>query len=354
MSTQQMVSIVVPLFNEQELIAELHAQITSSMRSLPRPWEVIYVNDGSTDSTLQRLRAEQSKDGHVVVVDLSRNWGHQAALTAGLSVASGAAIVMMDGDLQDPPTVIPYLVARWESGAQVVVAERRNRSEGRPRRLLSWLFYQTLAVISDVPMPLNSGIFGLIDRQAADAILRLPEANRYLPGIRSWIGYTSATVPYERAERASGDPKQKIKHLFRYASNALFAFSYKPLRLSLFLGMALMLVAVLVTILSIIHRVGRDSSEFRDSTIILAIVFLAGIQLFCVGILGEYVGRIFDEVRRRPLYLIRDVFRVGVDPRSSAGYEEGMTSSGPVVQPNRNGPDHNRPSSSQASPTFHE
>src|SRR5262245_58840465 len=184
-----MISLVIPIYNEEELVDMLHDRVTKVMDQLRYPWEVIYVDDGSRDRSLELLLAHQARDPRVTVIELSRNWGHQPALTAGLSVAKGDAVVMMDGDLQDSPEVILELVKAWEEGAQVVVAERRSRKERGLRRLLFPLFYKALGYLSDFPIPLNAGIFGLLDRQATDAINRLSESNRYLPGLRAWVGF---------------------------------------------------------------------------------------------------------------------------------------------------------------------
>src|SRR5262245_4227179 len=239
-----MISLVVPIYNEEHLIDQLHARVKTTMDSLGHDWEVVYVDDGSRDDSLKLLLAHQANDPRVTVIELSRNWGHQPALTAGLSVARGDAIVLMDGDLQDSPEVIPELVAAWEKGAKVVVAERRSRREQGVRKVLFPLFYKLLGYLSDFPIPLNAGIFGLLDRQATDAINRLSESNRYLPGLRAWVGFKTAVVYYEREQRAAGEPKQNIWRLLKYALDAIFSFSYKPLRLRLFLGMAMAIVAV--------------------------------------------------------------------------------------------------------------
>lgn len=306
-----MISIVTPIYNEEALIGELHRQVRRAMDALGRDWEVVYVNDGSRDRSLEMLLELATRDPRVVVVDLSRNWGHQPALTAGLSVAKGEAVVLMDGDLQDPPAVIPDLVRAWEAGAQVVVAERRTRAEGGLRGRLIPLFYKVLGMLSDFPIPLNAGIFGLLDRQAVDAINRLEESNRYLPGLRSWVGYKTSVVHYDRAARAAGEPKQTFTKLFRYALDAIFSFSYKPLRLSLVMGFltagfALVYGLVLLVLRSM--RVGVMGPYVPGYTsTIVSILFLGGVQLICVGLLGEYIGRIYDEVKRRPLYFVRAI-----------------------------------------------
>ncbi len=311
-----MISVVIPIYNEEALIDRLHKEIASVAGGLGEPWEVVYVDDGSRDRSRELLLRVQQDDPHVVVVELSRNWGHQAALTAGLSVARGDAVVLIDGDLQDPPRVIADLVAAWRDGAQIVIAERRKRAETGLRRGLFWLFYKVLGFLSDYPIPLNAGIFGLLDRQAVDAINRLTETNRYLPGLRAWVGFKTAIVHYDRAERAAGEPKQSFFRLLRYALDAIFGFSYKPLRLSLALGLltagfAMLYGMVLVTCrLLNVGLFGVPVVDGYTSTIV-SILFLGGVQLFSVGLLGEYIGRIYDEVKRRPLYFIRQVHQTG-------------------------------------------
>jgi polyisoprenyl-phosphate glycosyltransferase len=308
------ISLVVPVFNEEALVDTLHARVRGAMGALGVPWRVYYVNDGSRDRTLELLLRHQTADPQVVVVELSRNWGHQAAISAGLSVADGEAVVLMDGDLQDPPEAIPDLVAAWRKGARVVVAQRRSRAEGGLRALLFPLFYRLLGYVSDYPIPLNAGIFGLLDRQAVDAINQLSETNRYLPGLRSWVGFPTAVVYYDREGRAAGKPKQTLRKLLRYGLDAIFSFSYKPLRLSLFLGLMVAGLAFLYGVVLVTCRFlnvglfGQPVVVGYTSTIV-SILFLGGVQLICTGILGEYIGRIYDEVKRRPLFLIHKVHR---------------------------------------------
>jgi polyisoprenyl-phosphate glycosyltransferase len=305
-----MIDLVVPLNNEELIIPRLHAETVAAMEGHGLPWRVIYVDDGSRDSSLELLLALQSEDARVRVLELSRNWGHQAAVTAGLAFADGDAVVLMDGDLQDPPSVIPDLITAWRKGAQVVVAQRRSRAERGPRRWLFWLFYRALGFISDYPIPLNAGIFGLLDRQAVESINRLGETNRYLPGLRAWVGFRTAVVTYDRAERAGGQPKQTLWKLLRYGLDAIFSFSYKPLRLSLFVGLFTSAFAMMYGVALVVCRLlgvgmfGLPVVEGYTSTIV-SILFLGGVQLISVGILGEYIGRIYDEVKRRPLYLVR-------------------------------------------------
>ncbi len=310
-----MISVVVPIFDEEAVIPRLHDELSAALARAGVPAEIVYVNDGSRDGSLALLLERARGDGRVTVVDLSRNWGHQAALTAGLATAAGDAVVLIDGDLQDPPSVIPELVAAWKEGAEVVVAERRSRRDAGLRRLLFPLFYRLLGFFSDYPIPLNAGIFGLLDRRAVSAVNALSETNRYLPGLAAWVGFRTRVVLYDRQARAAGAPKQSFFRLLRYALDAIFSFSYKPLRLSLFAGLSVAFFAVVYGVVLTVCRLlgtglfGIPVVNGYTSTIV-AILFLGGVQLVSVGILGEYLGRVYDEVKRRPLYVVRDIHKL--------------------------------------------
>src|SRR6516165_1724243 len=228
-----MISVVIPIYNEGELITRLHEAVSGSLKNVVDEWEVVYVNDGSTDSSLEILKSIQASDSHVVVVDLSRNWGHMGAISAGLQTARGRAVILMDGDFQDPPEVLPRMIDAWRKGAEVVVGVRRSRKESRKfLALLFPLFYRILGALSDYPIPLNAGIFSLMDRRAVDSMVALRERNRYLPGLRAWVGYRNAIVYYDRQDRAAGDGKLSFISRIKYAMDAITSFSYKPLRLS--------------------------------------------------------------------------------------------------------------------------
>ncbi len=309
-----MVSLVMPMYNEEQLVPLVHAAVVEALDRLDDSWEVVYVNDGSRDRTLELLLERQREDPRVTVVELSRNWGHNAAITAGLQVARGDAIAMMDGDLQDPPAVVLSMVAEWRKGAQVVVGRRLSRHEKGIKRLLYPLFYRFLGMLSDFPIPLGVGICGLVDRQALNEINRLQEGNRYLPGLRAWVGFKNAVVWYDRPDRLAGETKYTWPRLFKYALDAIFSFSYKPLRLSMVLGGFTVLFALLYGLLLLsFHWNHVPLLGFQVSTefllTIFSVLFLGGLQLFAVGVLGEYIGRIYDEVRRRPLYIIRQLHR---------------------------------------------
>jgi glycosyltransferase involved in cell wall biosynthesis len=301
-----MISVVVPIFNEEEIVNLFHTALVSSMKEIGEAWEVVYINDGSRDSSLKLLTELQTKDTHVVVVDLSRNWGHMGAISAGLQTAHGDAVVLMDGDFQDPPEVVPELVAAWRGGVQVVTAVRRSRQERR--KILAKLFpifYRVLGALSDFPIPLNAGIFGLLDRQAVDSINSLREGSRYLPGLRAWVGYKTGVVLYDRQERASGEGKLTFMSRIKYAMDAITSFSYKPLRLSFGLAGFAISVAVILALCTVFSRSAINPLGYGVAA---AIFLVGGFLLLCVGVLGEYLGRVYDEVRSRPLSIINKIY----------------------------------------------
>lgn len=298
-----MISVVIPVYNEEEIIPVLHQAVVDAMAEIDETWEVVYVNDGSKDASLELLNSLQAESPQVVVADLSRNWGHMGALWAGMQIARGDAVVLMDGDLQDPPEVIPEMVAAWRGGAQVVTTVRRSRKERRKvLAVLFPLFYRLLGALSDFPIPLNSGIFGLLDRQVVDSINSLREGNRYLPGLRAWVGYPTAIVYYDRHDRVGGEGKLSFLSRIKYATDAITSFSYKPLRMSFVLCTLMILAAIILGLAGLIssHSVGYGMAA--------AVFLTGGFLLFSIGVLGEYVGRIYDEVRARPLSIINHVY----------------------------------------------
>jgi len=302
-----MISVVIPIYNEEEILSILHSRVSDTMSRIGTDWEVVYVNDGSRDSTLDILRQFQSQDSHVVVVDLSRNWGHMGALQAGLQTARGDAIVLMDGDLQDPPEVVSKMVAAWRGGAQVVTAVRRSRRESRKiLAILFPLFYRVLGAISDYPIPLNAGIFGLLDRQVLDSLNNLREGNRYLPGLRAWVGYRTVTVYYDRMDRVGGKGKLSFVSRIKYAMDAITSFSYKPLRLSFVLAAILFLAGLISSVVALVST--ANSMAFG---LLAAICCMSSLPLLCLGVMGEYVARVYDEVRQRPLSIINRVYQSG-------------------------------------------
>src|SRR5579864_4261995 len=301
-----MISVVVPIYNEEEIILLFHRAVANAMASVNEASAVVYVNDGKADASLELLREVQLQDPHVVVVDLSRNWGHMGALAAGLRTAQGDAVILMDGDFQDPPEVLPELVKAWRAGAQVVTAVRRSRQEQRKHlAFLFPLFYRLFGALSDYPIPLNAGIFGLLDRQALDSVNALREGNRYLPGLRAWVGYRTSIVYYDRQDRAGGEGKLTFLSRIKYAMDAITSFSYKPLRLSF--GLAGFAISLAV-ILAICTAFSKSAVNLLGYGVAAAVFLMGGFLLLSVGVLGEYLGRVYDEVRSRPLSIINKVY----------------------------------------------
>lgn len=312
-----MISVVIPIYNEEELIVQLNEAIAGALKGVADEWEVVYVNDGSTDSSLELLKNLQAVDSHVVVVELSRNWGHMGAIHAGLQTARGQAVILMDGDFQDPPEVLPRLIDSWRKGNEVVVGVRRSRQEGRKiLAALFPLFYRVLGTLSDYPIPLNAGIFSLMDRRAVDSILLLREKNRYIPGLRAWVGYKNAIVYYDRQDRAGGAGKLSFMSRIKYAMDAITSFSYKPLRLSFGLFGFTTIVAYILAVCMFVSRGAVATAGFGLAS---AVFFVGGLLLLSVGILGEYLGRVYDEVRNRPLSLISQVHRPQVSIETDMG-----------------------------------
>jgi glycosyltransferase involved in cell wall biosynthesis len=304
---QPLISVVIPVYNEEAVLPELFARLAAMFDSLPdQAWQAILVNDGSRDHTAELVSAQAASDPRFELVELTRNFGFQAALAAGLAYAKGDAVVTMDADLQDPPECIPELVAAWRNGAEIVQAVRRSRQETGLRRLGMDVFHRTFRRISDFPVPANTGTFGLMDRAAVDALNHLPERNRFFPGLRAWVGFETAEVVYDRQERAAGQPQQTFRRLLRYATDGVFSFSYLPLRLLTYTGLSISLLGFVVGVFFIVRRLlGVEVAQTGFTTLVTLVLFLGGVQLIGIGVLGEYLGRIYDEVKQRPTYIVR-------------------------------------------------
>jgi dolichol-phosphate mannosyltransferase len=309
-----MVSIVVPIFNEQENLPELRRRLVAAMDASGEDWEAMLVDDGSRDDSPRILREFHDGDPRFKIVVLSRNFGHQPAVSAGIHHAAGDAVVLIDGDLQDPPEVIPEMIRKWKEGAQVVLAQRASRAEGGLRGIGFRLFYPILRRITDLPSAPDAGIFGLMDRSVVNEFNRLPERNRFIPGLRSWLGFRQVSVLYDRSERAAGKPKQTLGRLIRYAADGMVSFSYKPLRVATWLGFGASAVAFALAIFYVVTFFAWRKQISGFTTEIVCILFFGGVQLISVGILGEYIGRIYEEVKQRPLYIVRE--RLGVGEKS--------------------------------------
>lgn len=306
-ATLPSVTIVIPIFNEEKVIPELCRRLTVVFDAEPGVrWDALLVDDGSRDQSAALVLAQAAKDPRFALLQFSRNFGFQAALTAGLAHAKGAAIVTMDADLQDPPEVIPELVACWRNGAEVVRAVRRSREETGLRRVGLDLFHSLFGRVADYPIEANTGTFGLLDRVAIDALNRLPERNRFFPGLRSWVGFTTREVIYDRKQRAAGEPQQTFMRLLRYALDGIFSFSYLPLRLLTYCGVFVSLAGFAVGAFFIARRLlGIEIAQTGFTTLVTLLLFLGGVQLIGIGVLGEYLARVYDEVKQRPPYIVR-------------------------------------------------
>jgi dolichol-phosphate mannosyltransferase len=320
-----MISVVTPIFNEEDNLPELRRRMTAALDATGEAWELVLVNDGSRDRSASLIRRFHGEDGRIKLIDLSRNFGHQPALTAGIHHARGDCVILADGDLQDPPEVIAAMVAKWREGYQVVLAERRSRADGGGARGIGFrLFYPVMRRLADLPDGPDAGIFGLMDRAVVDEFNKLPEHNRFIPGLRSWLGFRQTSVLYDRDDRAAGAPKQTLPRLVAYALDGMFSFSNKPLRAATYCGFLVSGVAFLLALYYFVTFFAFDKEPGSGfTTIILCVLFLGGVQLITIGILGEYVGRVYEEVKRRPLYVVRE--RIGFDPPTNGNGHGHMT-----------------------------
>ena len=302
------IAVVIPVFNEAAVLPELFARLAAVFDGQPGDaWTAVLVDDGSRDQSAALIRAQSARDPRFELVELSRNFGFQAALSAGLGHAAKAdAVVTMDADLQDPPEVIPALVAAWREGAEVVRATRRTRAETGLRRVGFDFFHALFGHLSDYPIEPNSGTFGLLGRHAVAAFHQLPERNRFFPGLRAWIGFATADVPYDRQERAAGQPQQTFRRLVRYALDGVFSFSHLPLRLLTYAGVFIGTTGFALGLYYVIKRlVAIETAPTGFTTLAALVLFLGGVQLIAIGVLVEYLGRVYDEVKQRPVYLVK-------------------------------------------------
>jgi dolichol-phosphate mannosyltransferase len=304
----RLLSVVAPMFEEEATVEPFLTRVRSALAGLT--YEVILVDDGSQDGTAAAMAAAAAADPRVKVIALSRNFGHQPALTAGLDHARGDAIVMIDGDLQDPPELIPEMLERWSEGVDVVYAVREERlGETVFKKTTARWFYRVFRSLTKMDLAVESGDFRLMDRRALHALLAMPERNRFLRGMTVWVGFTQTAVPYVRDERTAGVTKYPLRKMLRFSFDAIFSFSSAPLQWATFLGFVFSGLAFLGIPLTVIARYTHMYERGVPSTILI-ILLLGGIQLITVGIIGEYVGRIYDEVKHRPLYVVRDRINV--------------------------------------------
>jgi glycosyltransferase involved in cell wall biosynthesis len=300
-------TIVIPIYNEVDTIPELYRRLTNVMSGLGEPYELIFINDGSNDQSLELLLSLCNLDTNVRVINLTRNFGHQRAISAGLDYARGQAVIVMDGDLQDPPEVIPDFINKWREDFQVVYAIREKRKEHFLKRFLYHTFYLILQGISRTDMPLDAGDFCLMDRCVVNELTALPERNRFVRGLRSWVGFRQVGLAYERDARFAGKSKFTLKKLVSLALDGLISFSYLPLRLATMLGLGVSILSLLAAVyyVSLKLTVGLQPPGFATLTVLL--LFLGGVQMITVGIIGEYIGHILEEVKGRPTYVVQQV-----------------------------------------------
>ena len=318
------VSVVLPIYNEHENLAALLARLIPVLeRAAAGSFEVVFVDDGSGDGSAELLASFHSHDPRVKVIHLSRNFGHQAALQAGLDEATGEAVVLMDADLQDPPEMLERFVERWRQGYEVVYAVRRRPKDGLLKRTAYATFYRTLRAIADIDIPLDAGDFCLLDRRVVDTLVSLPERNRFLRGLRSWVGFRQVGLQYERDARHAGRAKYRLGKLLRLALSGYVGFSTMPLRLATWLGFSAATAGFALAVWAVLTRILEVPSPRGWASTLAVILFVGGVQLVMLGVVGEYLSRVYDEVRRRPVYVVRS--RLGLEDAGTARASDGSS-----------------------------
>lgn len=318
-SSEPIVSVIVPCYNEESVIDETHRRLTDTLSSLGCSYEILYVDDGSRDKTLLKLRSIQAHDETVRVLSFSRNFGHQIAVSAGIDHAQGEAIVLIDADLQDPPELIRSMLEKWREGYDVVYGQRHSREgESYFKVATARLFYRFINRLSDVPIPLDTGDFRLMSRQVVEVLRRMPEKDRFIRGMVSWVGFRQCALPYERARRYAGVSKYPLRKMVAFATDGILSFSIKPLRLATTVGFLTSGLAIFGILYALVLRLWTSNWVSGWTLLIISVLFLGGVQLICLGIIGEYVGRIYSESKRRPLYLIGEAmgFRTAAEQQA--------------------------------------
>jgi dolichol-phosphate mannosyltransferase len=309
----QKVSVIVPCFNEEAVLPGFFERMSAAASNWGMDYEIICVDDGSRDNTWPMLKRQNTENPRWRCLSFARNFGHQTAVSAGLFYVTGDAAVVIDADLQDPPEEIARLLAKWQEGYEVVFATRKERRDPLVKRILAWGFYRLLEKMTPLPMARDAGDFCLLDKKVVAVMNALPERSRYLRGLRTWCGFRQTSVEFDRAERAAGEPQYTFKKSFKLAMDGLFSFSAVPLRLATYLGLWVSGFAFIGAVFTLLQKLFAE--QFAKiglapgpgfPTIVISILFLGGVQLICLGILGEYIGRIYEEVKGRPLWIIRD------------------------------------------------
>jgi glycosyltransferase involved in cell wall biosynthesis len=317
MSAGIRLSVAIPVHNEESVLPELLLRLRKVLEGLSGgPHEIVFVDDGSTDGTFAILCEAASQDPQIVAISLSRNFGHQAAISAALDYASGDAVIIMDGDLQDVPEVIPQFLEKYHEGFEVVYAQRVRRKEPLLLRACYFVFYRLMARLSDIRLPLDSGDFGLMSRRVVDQVRRMPEHHRYLRGMRSWVGFRQIGIPVERAERHSGNSKYSLIRLIKLAADGIFAFSIVAIRAATLIGAVVMFLSFIYVGYAAYAKLFLHQSPQGFTALLVVITFLSGIVLLFLGIIGEYVGRIYEETKARPQYIVERMAGKRVEPHS--------------------------------------
>lgn len=309
-------SIVAPCWNEEGNLPELYRRVTEVMDQTGEPWELVLINDGSTDRTPQIMRELHAADRRVHIVDFARNFGHQLAVTAGMDYAQGDAVILIDSDLQDPPELILEMIKKWKAGYEVVYAVREERKgETWFKLMTAKLFYRLIYRITDVDIPLDTGDFRLMDRKVVQQMRNMKEHHRFIRGMTSWVGFKQTGVTYVREERFAGETKYPLRKMVRFAITAITGFSIFPLQLATFMGFFIAILSALFIVGAIIARLSGGQAFAGQATTLVMVLFLGAIQLISLGIIGEYLGRIYDEVRGRPLYVVNET--IGFETNSA-------------------------------------
>jgi len=304
-------SIVVPVYNEEEVIHETYRRLTEVMRSTKEAYELLFVNDGSRDRTAEIIKEYSEQDPAVVLLDFARNFGHQIAITAGMDYARGEAVVVIDADLQDPPELILEMIEKWKQGFDVVYAKRTKRKgETYFKKQTAAMFYRFLRAMTDIDIPLDTGDFRLLDRKVCDQMNSIQEKNRFVRGLVSWVGFKQIAVEYERDERLAGESKYPLKKMLKLSMDGITSFSYKPLKLASYAGVTLSGIGFIYLLVVMYLKLFTDSTITGWSSLIVIQLFFSGIILIILGMIGEYIGRIYDETKNRPLYIVREKYQL--------------------------------------------
>jgi dolichol-phosphate mannosyltransferase len=319
-------SVVIPIYNEEEVIPTLHQRLTEVLETVGESYEIIFVNDGSTDRSARLLVELRAQDARVKVVNLSRNFGHQIAITAGLDHSSGDPVIVMDGDLQDPPEVIPQLISEWQAGNDIVFAVRDSREgENLFKRITASAYYRILRRLTTTQIPVDAGDFRLMSRVAVNALKSIRERNRFVRGLVGWIGFRHSSIRYARDSRYAGVTKYPLMRMVRFALNGIFSFSFLPLQLATYLGFGVSLISFIYLVYAVWLKLFTTRVVQGWASVMVAVLFVGGVQLLSLGVIGEYIGRIHEEVKQRPLYL--------VDPRDGVETAREKTMSAQRLSP---------------------